>query len=285
MRTKDFGRGSKKMKVTILVDNTTYRTNLLAEDGFSAYIEDGDFKVLLDTGESELFLRNAAHLKLDILQANYIVLSHGHHDHTWGLKYFIAQKQAQLDAPLTKLLMHPRALYRKTADIREIGFDLHGSELDILQPKLSTKPVWLNERLLYLGQIERVIEHEGQNPLGEEYLPDGTKQADYLHDDTALAYKGEQGLVIITGCSHSGIGNIIAQAKRLCQEDRIQAVIGGLHLRNPEPEVLKATVAHLATQNIKELLACHCTDQNSRIALAQLGNLISPTVGLVLEYK
>ena len=273
------------MKVTILVDNTTYRTNLLAEDGFCAYIEDGDFKVLLDTGESDVFLRNAAQLKLDILQADYVVLSHGHHDHTLGLKYFIAQKQAQLGMKNSKLLMHPRALYRKTADLREIGFDLQWAELEILEPQLSSKPVWLNERLLYLGQIERLVEHEGKNTLGEEYLPDGTKQADYIYDDTAIAYKGEQGLVIITGCSHSGIGNIIAQAKRLCQEERIQAVIGGLHLRNPQPELLTATVEHLATQAIGDLVACHCTDQNSRIALAKLGNLVSPTVGLTLEYK
>lgn len=273
------------MKVTILVDNTTYRTNLLAEDGFCAYIEDGDFKVLLDTGESDLFLRNAAHLQLDVLEANYIVLSHGHHDHAWGLKYFIAQKQAQLETPPTRLLMHPRALNSKTIDNREIGFSIQWTELEILQPQLSTKPVWLNERLVYLGQIERVLEHEGKNSLGEEHLPDGTKQPDFLYDDTAIAYKGEDGLVIITGCSHSGIGNIIAQAKRICQEDRIQAVIGGLHLRNPEPAFLQATVEHLATQNIKDLLACHCTDQNSRIALARLGNLLSPTVGLTLEYK
>lgn len=268
------------MKLTILVDNTTYMSNLLAEDAFCAYIEDNGCKILLDTGESDLFLKNAQHLGIDLGQLDYIVLSHGHHDHVWGLKHLLAKYPTDFTP---QLIMHPVGLLRKTVDSRDIGFDLPLSTLKSLNPNFSTQPVWFSDKLVYLGEIPRVLPHEGKYSIGHVH-DNGNTTPDYMLEDTAIVYKANDGLVIITGCSHSGIGNIIEYAKKLCAQDNVLAVIGGLHLKNPAPELLTGTKEYLKSCNIKDLFACHCTDQNSRIALAELGNLRPTTVGMSLEF-
>ncbi|MBN1222691.1 MAG: MBL fold metallo-hydrolase, partial [Candidatus Aminicenantes bacterium] len=110
-------------------------------------------------------------------------------------------------------------------------------------------------------------------------------EPDRLLDDTALAYKSPQGLVVITGCSHSGICNIVEQAKRLCKEERILDIVGGLHLLNPSIEQLQGTLEYMKHLNPKEMHACHCTDLNSKIALSRVANLKEVGVGLILEYE
>lgn len=91
-----------------------------------------------------------------------------------GFKIFYRPKTSATRHEKQQITNAPRH-YTAKLRIWEIGFDLQWAELEILEPQLSSKPVWLNERLLYLGQIERLVEHKGKNTLGEEYLPDGTK--------------------------------------------------------------------------------------------------------------
>lgn len=273
------------MKLTILVDNVTYNPDLQAEDGYSAFIEDGECRVLLDTGGTDLFMRNAELLGLDLLKTDYIVLSHGHHDHVWGLKYLLHKYQ---DNPEFKaqLITHPLTMLPKTVAGRgHIGFDLTLDQISTLQAKFSREPFWLTERLAYLGETKRIHDFEGNYAIGEVHLPEG-KQPDYIYDDTSLAYKAKDGLVVITGCAHSGIGNIIEQAKLVCNEQRILCVIGGTHMRKPTPRLLDATIDYLDSQNIKQLYCCHCTDIPSRIAMGRkLDNLVQGMVGTVLEIE
>lgn len=273
------------MKLTILVDNVTYTPELQAEDGYSAYIEDGDCKILLDTGGTDLFMRNAAILGIDLLQTDYIVLSHGHHDHVWGLKHLLNKYQGHPQFK-PQLITHPWTIMRKTVEGRgDIGFDLPLAQLASLNTNFSREPIWLTDRLVYLGETKRIHDFEGNYAIGEVHLPEG-KQADYIYDDTSMAYKAQGGLVIITGCAHSGIGNIIEQAKRICKEERILCVIGGTHMRRPSHELLAATIDYLDKQNIDKLYCCHCTDMPSRIAMGRkLDNLVQGMVGTVLEIE
>lgn len=100
-------------------------------------------------------------------------------------------------------------------------------------------------------------------------------------DDSALAYKSSNGLVIITGCSHSGICNIVETAKRVCGEERVVDIIGGLHLLNPSKEQLDSTLQYLG----QEMHPCHCTSLNSKMALSKSARISEVGVGLRLEYK
>jgi 7,8-dihydropterin-6-yl-methyl-4-(beta-D-ribofuranosyl)aminobenzene 5'-phosphate synthase len=119
--------------------------------------------------------------------------------------------------------------------------------------------------------------------MGKTVSP-GVLAPDYLWDDTALAYKLPQGLVIITGCSHSGICNIIRQAQTICREERIVDIIGGFHLLNPDPGHLQETVTFLKKSSPAQLHPCHCTDLNSKIALRQASIIKEVGSGLQLDY-
>lgn len=276
------------MKLTVLVDNTTNTRDLKAESGFSLYMEDRGTSILFDTGSSSLFLENAHKIGIDLSKVGYVVLSHGHYDHTWGLKHLATMYRSITTAlPTTKpiLLTHPLSFNQRTKETKEMGCNIAEAELaDFFSIHKSKTPVWITDQLVFLGEIDRKFSYEGNHTIGQ-IIKNGMEVADSMEDDTALAYKSSQGLVIITGCSHSGICNIVEQAKQICQDDRVLAVIGGLHLRKPPIEQLSSTIAYLHQANVQQLYACHCTDQPSRIALAQLGNLQEVGVGLTLEYR
>lgn len=278
------------MKLTVLVDNNTLIDRyFFAEPGISLYIEQGGKRILLDVGYSDLFIKNAQKMNIDLRTLDYVVLSHGHQDHTWGLDPLVRLcTESQIEGIAHKrptVVAHPLAFFSKKFDDMEIGSLLSRDKLSRHFPvQLSKDPIWLTDRILFLGEIERTNNFEGKNPIGSIMKPEG-EEPDYLFDDTALAYKSPQGLVIITGCSHSGICNIVEQAKRLCQEKRVLDIIGGLHLLDPSREQLQGTLEYMQELEPEQMHACHCTDLNAKIALSQVVNLKEVGVGLVLEYE
>ncbi|MDZ7794280.1 MAG: hypothetical protein U5P10_11505 [Spirochaetia bacterium] len=129
------------------------------------------------------------------------------------------------------------------------------------------------------------MEFEHPGPIGyrttenENYL-----QPDELLDDTALAYLADDGLVIITGCSHAGVCNIVEAARRITGIERVVDIIGGLHLLDPPKAQLDGTVEYLSSLKLPSLRACHCTDLHSKIALSTVAPLTEVGSGLVIEY-
>ncbi len=279
-----------KMKLTVLVDNNTLIDRyFLAEPGVSLFIEQGGKRILLDVGYSEIFIKNAQKMNIDLRTLDYVVLSHGHLDHTWGLDPLVRlYTESQIESiPHKKptILAHPLAFFSKIIDDMEIGSLISRDKLSKNFPvKLSKDPIWLTERILFLGEIERKNDFEGKKSIGSIMKPEG-EEPDYLYDDTALVYKSPHGLVIITGCSHSGICNIVEQAKALCKEERVIDIVGGLHLLDPPKEQLQGTLEYMKKLNPKQMHACHCTDLNSKIALSKVVNLEEVGVGLMLEYE
>jgi 7,8-dihydropterin-6-yl-methyl-4-(beta-D-ribofuranosyl)aminobenzene 5'-phosphate synthase len=278
------------MRLTVLVDNNTLIDRyFFAEPGISLYIEQGEKRILLDVGYSDIFIQNAQKMNIDLRILDYVVLSHGHQDHTWGLDPLVRlYAESHIEGiPHKKptVVAHPLAFFSKKFDGIEIGSLLSRDKLSENFPvKLSKDPIWLTERILYLGEIERKNDFEGKKSIGSIIKPEG-EEPDYLFDDTALAYKSSKGLVIITGCSHSGICNIVEQAKKLCKEERVIDIVGGLHLLDPSKEQLRGTLEYLKELNPKQMHACHCTDLNAKIALSEVVDLKEVGVGLVLEYE
>lgn len=279
-----------KMRLTVLVDNNTLIDRyFFAEPGIALYIEQGGKRILLDVGYSDIFIKNAQKMNIDLRTLDYVVLSHGHLDHTWGLdpliRLYTESRIEGLPHKKPTVVAHALAFFSKTFDDMEIGSLLSREKLSKNFPvELSKDPIWLTERILFLGEIERKNDFEGKKPIGLIMKPEG-EEPDYLYDDTALAYKSPQGLVIITGCSHSGICNIVEQAKKLCDEERVVDIVGGLHLLDPSKEQLHGTLKYMKELSPKQMHACHCTDLNSKIALSQVVNLKEVGVGLVLEYE
>ncbi len=267
------------MKLKVLVDNNTYIDNYyLAEPALCFYIEDAGKKILFDTGYSDVFLRNADAMGIKLEELDMVVLSHGHNDHTGGLSLLANRLQRKIP-----LICCPNTLEEKRHEGLKVSATIENSLLEskfIIQSSVS--PVKLSENLYFLGQIERTNDFENKEPVGERYAC-GCWQADYLADDSALAYKKDDGIYIITGCSHAGICNIIDYGRKVCNNREIKGVIGGFHLMQ-ENEQVKKTIAYLEKNQIHNLYPCHCTSFQIKSKINQQIPIHEVGVGLELEW-
>jgi len=278
------------MKLRVLVENNTIIDRYFkGEPGISYFLEADSKKILFDTGYSDLFIENARKMDLNLLDLDYLVLSHSHLDHSWGLqpliKLFTEAEIENKEYKKPKLVTHPETFAsRRIGKINQIGTLISEERVDRhFDLNLSRDYFHLTENLIFLGEIERKNDFEAQNPIGK-VIKDGKEKSDYIMEDSALAYKTSQGLVIITGCSHAGICNIIEQAKEIFNEEKILDIIGGFHLQNPSEKQLKGTKNYLKELKPAAIHASHCTDLQSKIELAEVVELKEVGVGLELNY-
>ncbi|MCX7710251.1 MAG: MBL fold metallo-hydrolase [Clostridia bacterium] len=278
------------MKITVLVDNNTRIDEyLLGEPAVSYYIEAEGKKILFDCGYSDVFIRNARKMGIDLLDIDAVVFSHGHNDHTWGISHLIqhysGRKQQNDLKNRLEVIAHPLVMNRKIDLGEEIGINITAEKIcESFDLQLQRSPFWISERLVFLGEIERTNSFENKIPIGR-MITKNEETDDYVLDDSALVYKAKEGLVIITGCSHSGICNIVEYAKKVCSETRILDILGGLHLLNPDREQMKTTLDYIRKSGIRQIHACHCTDLQSKIQLSQVTEVKEVGVGLILEYE
>lgn len=229
------------------------------QHGLAIFIE-GEKNLLFDTGPSDVLLHNARLAGLDLKSTDWVVLSHGHWDHADGLGPLA---RAGVGA---RLLAHPavfrdrrspKGLYNGAAMSRE---EAAGS-FDLVE---SAGPFEIAEGIFFLGEVPRNNDFEAkQTPF--HYVEGGKEHPDFLPDDTALALATEQGVAVVTGCSHAGICNICEYAKKVTGQDRIAMVIGGFHLLGDSPAIPR-TVEYFRAQKVPLLYPMHCTGLPARAA-------------------
>lgn len=265
---------SKHMKLTVLVDNCTKIDHyLLAEPALSFYIEIDDKKILFDCGYSNIFIQNAFKLKIDLREITDIVFSHGHNDHTGGLFYLKKLFQDSIDlnikVGMPVITAHTDVFVPKIdSKIGNVGCPLSENQLQgLFKINLTKSPIWITPELCFLGEIPQI-----------------SSQACECIDDSALAYKSKNGLVVITGCSHSGLENIIKYAKSVTQENKMYDIIGGFHLINKSEDEILKLIKYLTTQNIQNISPCHCCDLKSKILLSKEFIINDIFTGNTVEY-
>jgi 7,8-dihydropterin-6-yl-methyl-4-(beta-D-ribofuranosyl)aminobenzene 5'-phosphate synthase len=282
---------NNRLTLTVLVDNTTLTDHdYRGEAGLSLLLETAGKKILFDTGMSGLFLTNAEKMGISLRDLDFLVLSHGHIDHTGGLAALtrhLAHAPPEGSPPkVPQLIAHPRCFWPKEKDGRKNGSAMSEEEIRRHFPaSLSAKPVWITDDLVFLGEIPRRFAF-GQGDTGKRMIqhPDGNRELDCLADDTALAFRSAEGLVIITGCSHAGICNITEYARDVGGEQRVADIIGGLHILAPEPERLAETGKHLMHLHLQALHACHCTSLMAKCALARYCPVQETGVGMKIAW-
>lgn len=260
----------------MLEDNNTFiDIYYLAEPGLSYYIEDGNEEILFDLGYSYVAFENARKMNIDLNEVSKLVVSHGHDDHTGGLRYFFEEPRN------IELIAHPECFnYKEDEEGLYIGSPLSRSDLSrVCKLNLSKNPVQVSEHITYLGEIPVSNDFEPRSSIGKSIV-NGAKIDDSVDDDSAIVYRGDKGLFVITGCSHSGICNILEYAKRVCNDDRIYGVIGGFHLFEAD-ERLERTIDYLKANNVKLLYPCHCVSLKAKVEMAK--NLDINEVGVGLE--
>jgi 7,8-dihydropterin-6-yl-methyl-4-(beta-D-ribofuranosyl)aminobenzene 5'-phosphate synthase len=279
---------SSRLTLTVLVENTTLTDrDFCGEAGLSFLLETAGKKILFDTGLSGLFLTNAEKMEIDLGDLDALVCSHGHIDHTGGLfalTRYLAQATPQgRQHRMPELIAHPRCFWAKEKEGQKNGSVMSEVEARTqFAVNLSGTPVWITDDLVFLGEIPRQFAFERADPGKRRIIhPDGTREPDQLLDDTALAFCSDNGLVIITGCSHAGICNITEYARDVCRERRVAGIMGGLHLVSPTLEQLNKTGKFLQDLHLNAVYACHCTPLASKIALSAFCPVRETGVGII----
>jgi 7,8-dihydropterin-6-yl-methyl-4-(beta-D-ribofuranosyl)aminobenzene 5'-phosphate synthase len=232
------------MKINILTDNHALR-NFDAEWGLSMFIEFEGQTILMDYGNTDLFLRNGKKLGLDVLKADHFVLSHGHWDHGNGLKYL----------PSCKLICHPGSFINRYRGTTYLGLPYSFEEMDEkYELSLHHEAYEFCKGAYFLGGIPRIVSFESKGT--DQIKEDGS--LDLVEDDSGIVFKTEKGLVIISGCAHAGICNTIEHAKNITGVDQVYAVLGGFHLKGND-DVTEKTIEYLKALDIKYISTSHCT--------------------------
>lgn len=267
---------SVPLKITILVDDKPPE-GLAAEHGLAFWVEFGKAKLLFDTGQGSALEANARTLGIDVSTADMVALSHGHYDHTGGLPFALER------APGARLHGHP-AVIKPRYSIRNgvakgIGMPEPARKAVERMPgdrrAYEARPVLWAADVGLTGPISRRTSFETTG--GPFFLDQQGSQPDAIEDDQALWVRTGGGIVVVTGCCHSGLINTLTCVRELAGDGPILAVIGGFHLLNADAERLDRTIEALRELRPGQLIPTHCTGDGAVAALgAAFGVSVAP---------
>jgi len=248
------------LRITTLSENTAGR-DFLGEWGLSILLETENEAILFDTGKSISTVYNADILHIDLARISKIVLSHGHYDHTGGLRDVLRRNGKEVEVIAHPDIWQAKYARRKDEPDRYIGIPFQRSELESLGAhfKLTKNPLEIAFNIMTTGEVPMVTDFE-QVDEGLFVRDDSGWQPDKVMDDQALVIKTGAGLVVILGCAHRGMINTLYQARKLTGVEKIHTVIGGSHLMGVSEERLWQTIDALRSLDIQRLGLCHCTD-------------------------
>jgi len=258
-----------RLRVTTLSENTAGMGNFLAEWGLSILVETDEMNILLDTGQSISTVYNADILGIDLSRIDKIVLSHGHFDHTGGLREVLRKANKRIE-----IIAHPDIwsvkYSRRDGKDRYIGIPFLLQELEGLGAifNLTAKPTRITDHIMTTGEIPMVTDFEEIDP--DLVIKEASGwQPDKLLDDQALIINMESGLIVILGCAHRGIINTLYHARQLTGVKRVHTVVGGCHLFGASQERVRSTIAALKELNVQKIGVSHCTGLPAAVMMAQ----------------
>lgn len=282
------------MKITVAVENSVafpfnhgICPGILGEHGLALVLEMEGKKWLYDTGRGRALLPNLKTLNIAPDEINGVVLSHAHLDHFGSLMDFLKARTKPVE-----VYMHREAFakrYTRIGDLyRSVGLPWSEEELTDAGARLhlNTDPVCLAPGLWLTGGVARINCFE---QVEKKFFIDGEngeKQHDDILDDQALLVETDKGVIVLTGCAHAGVCNILEAAKKIFPGQRIRAVLGGLHLEGAPEARLHATAKYFKKQVMDTVAVGHCTGFKACCLLAgELPGVFSPmNAGMVMEF-
>jgi 7,8-dihydropterin-6-yl-methyl-4-(beta-D-ribofuranosyl)aminobenzene 5'-phosphate synthase len=251
-----------RLSITIIVDDAPGKNELVAEHGLSIWIEADDRRILFDTGQSDALAHNAKLLGIDLAEAHAIVLSHGHYDHTGGLSA-VLEINKTADIYCHPGVVVPRYSLKPGEAAKPIGMPQSGLA-SLTKNKSRVQSVsavkHISNEIGITGPIPR--ESTFEDTGGPFFLDPERLRPDPIEDDLAMWFNTRKGLVVLTGCCHSGIVNTVTYHRTLAPGKKIHLLIGGLHLLNASAGRLQRAIEFLDKSGINHIAPCHCTGQN-----------------------
>jgi len=276
------------VKITILCENTVGRLVGYGEHGFSAFIETEQGNYLFDTGSGHAVIANSLILDKDLKSIKKIFLSHGHFDHTGGLAE-VLKLRGEVDVHAHPNVFSDRIKVLKL-DGKEkkqfIGLPYKRKYLEYLGANfiLNSHFTEVEKGLFLTGEVPRKTSFEKPDPILFTEI-DGKTATDTFPDDQSLVLDTPKGLVLILGCAHSGMINIIHHVTDKTGKEKFHAILGGTHLGFLTPEQLEASIKSLKKMNVEKIGVSHCTGMKAASRLQQeFGDrFFQGCVGSVLE--
>lgn len=274
------------IRITVLAENTAQSRDLLAEHGLAYWIEANGRHILFDTGQGHVLRQNASKLGIDLEAVEIVALSHGHYDHTGGLRPLleVARPRCFVAHPD---IFGPKFVRQASGEFADVGMQGLG-ETEIGEyfesVNLTKEPLEITPGVTFSGEIARTTALED---TGGAFFADAVgARSDPLNDDAALILDTTDGLVLLLGCAHSGVVNTLFHAQVLFGNRRIHAVIGGMHLQNALEERLDATLRALRVNAVSLIAAGHCTGWKACARFStELGDHFRPlAVGMQFEF-
>ena len=246
------------IRITALMENMAGREDLRAEHGLSLLIEYGDRRVLFDCGQSGAFLENARCLGISLEDLDAVMLSHSHYDHARGYRDLAASGKA---APVlytgTGFFEPKYSRQEEGYSDRSCGFEREFPEehrvchREVENMAEIFPGMWLLTGFPRKAAFETIPE-KFLRKTETGYLPDD------FHDEVCLVLEAEGGVVMLVGCSHPGIVNMVTEVKARLGKP-VRAVFGGTHLSEAPIERLRSTLDALADAGVETLGFCHCS--------------------------
>jgi 7,8-dihydropterin-6-yl-methyl-4-(beta-D-ribofuranosyl)aminobenzene 5'-phosphate synthase len=219
-------------------------------------------KILFDTGQSaKPVIANMKSMGLKINDIDLIVLSHCHYDHTGGLVEILKKSDKRIP-----VVAHPNIFRRnivREENFRHVGIGASKEETKKCGADwiLDKDPMKLMEGVITTGEIPKIqrVSFERDSSLNLCTIENGIIVDDDMLDDISLVIQTEDGLVILTGCSHAGIISIIERSQHLTGISKIVSLIGGYHLINADDKRIDLTINEVKKHSIDKIITGHCT--------------------------
>jgi len=266
----------EKLRITVLVEDSVSmeKPDLIAKHGLSFLVEASAAgaisRILVDAGPPlDIALQNADTINADLREVDVIVISHGHYDHAGGLLKILER----VDRPVP-IAAHPRIFSPKFVcrpSLRFIGLEFDQSSVRSAKGVLllGRNSVKILDGVVTSGEIAR--ENAFEKAGGFWTVEDGCFIEDPIIDDQALFVNvKDKGLVVITGCAHSGIVNTVKHAQKITGTNNVYAIVGGFHLAKSNDERIQLSIDELSRVNPKSIHPCHCTGFKAIHRLAEV---------------
>ena len=260
-----------KTTVTILCDNYVGKSGLIGEHGFCVMIERGNEKYLWDTSPGISLPHNLKHLDKNLKGLNGIVLSHGHYDHTGGLKWAVKESGGvQVIAHRAVFSQHMAFNRKDTSEAPHyVGCPYSRQELEELGAAFHfvkhTKEIYAG--IQFLTEIDRIAAQLPTDrhlviPKGNKFVPDP------IEDDASLLLEIDGSPILLLGCAHAGVLNILDHIKHKMGIHKLSAILGGTHLMFSGTDNLQTFMDRMEEFSVGMIGVSHCTGFRAAVELA-----------------